>query len=128
MAADDHAIGHRVWMVPDGYLPVGAADGLDSHEAVCVLNTGEIAATVSLTVYLEDRDPIGPFVETVGARRTRHLRVDELVGDHGERIPHDVPYALVVRSDVAIAVQHSRMDVRSPAMSLMTTMAHPLDQ
>lgn len=124
MANDVTALGGRTWLIPDGYQPVGDAGDLDSHEAVCVLNTGVQVAHLELTAYLEDAPPVGPFQIEVAGQRTRHIRVDSLVTSHGERVPVDVPYAMVVNSDVPISVQHSRMDLRSPSMALMTTLAH----
>jgi hypothetical protein len=119
------ALGAHRWLIPDGYLPVGEADGLDSHEAVCVLNTGTDDAHLELLIYLEDAAPIGPFEVVVPGERTKHVRTDHLETDDGRRVPRDVPYAVLVTSDVAVTVQHSRMDVRSPSMTLMTTAAIP---
>jgi len=36
------------------------------------------------------------------------------------------PMALKVESDVAVVVQHTRLDTTQPALALMTTMAFPL--
>jgi hypothetical protein len=120
------ALGQRRWLVPDGYLPSGGEDDLESHEAVCVLNTGGEDATVELVAYFEDREPLGPFRLVVAARRTRHTRLDQITTVAGEQIPRDVPYALAVVADRPVAVQYSRMDVRSPSLALMTTLAHAI--
>jgi hypothetical protein len=120
------AFGERRWLIPDGYLPRGTADGFDSHEAVCVLNTGGDDADLELIVYLEDAPPLGPFVVTVPAERTRHVRTDHLEATDGRRVPHEVPYAVLVTSTVPVSVQHSRMDTRSRSMALMTTAAIPV--
>lgn len=119
-------LGRRCWVVPDGYLPRGKSDGLCSHEAVCLLNTGESDAHLALTVYLEDADPM-TFTASVPSRRTRHLRLDQFRDPGGRSIPRETAFALTIRSDVPVVVQHSRMDVRSPRMALMTTMAFPAD-
>lgn len=126
MTAAHEALGARTWLVADGYLPSGEADGLSSHEAVCVLNTGSQDATLELVVYYEDDEPVGPIRQLVPARRTRHLRMDELSLPDGRALPRDVAYALVVHSDTPVSVQYSRMDVRSPSMALMTTLAQPV--
>jgi hypothetical protein len=57
--------------------------------------------------------------------RTRHVRFNEL-GDP-EPIPRGADYASVIRSDVPIVVQHTRLDSRQPANALLTTMAYPAD-
>ena len=41
----------------------------------------------------------------------------------GESIPTGTPFALKVRSNVKVVVQHTRLDTTQPALSLMTTMA-----
>lgn len=122
------ALGARTWLIPDGYLPPGEADGLDSHEAICLLNTGPQDAQVVVTFYLEDAAPIGPVPVSLPAERTRHVRTDALVGADGRGVPVDEPYAMLVQSDLPISVQHSRMDLRSPRMALMTTAAIPVAQ
>lgn len=119
------ALGHRTWLIPDGYMPPGEADGLDSHEAICLLNVGPDVAHVEITIYLEDADAIGPISVLLPAERTRHVRTDALTGPDGRQVPLDVPYAMRVDSDVPVTVQHSRMDLRSPRMALMTTAAIP---
>ena len=117
------AFGARRWLIPDGYLPRGTTDGFDSHEAVCILNTGEDDAELELTIYLEDAPPVGPFTVLVPAQRTRHVRTDHLETQDERRVPHEVPYAVLVTSTVPVSVQHSRMDMRSRSMALMTTAA-----
>lgn len=118
------ALGRTVWVVPDGYLPEGGTGGPDmaSHEAACVLNTGDRPATLRLTAYFEDRDPAGPYVVEVPAARTLHVRLDRLADP--EPLPTGVPYAYVVESDVPVVVQHSRLDSRQAANALMTTVAY----
>jgi hypothetical protein len=125
--SEREALGARRWLIPDGYLPQGTADGFDSHEAICMLNTGGQDAELTVTVCLEDAPPLGPFRATVPAQRTRHLRTDQLETDAGERVPHEVPSAVVLISSCAVSVQHSRMDMRSTAMALMTMAAIPAE-
>ncbi len=113
------------WLIPDAYIPTGGEGDLASHEAVCVLNTGETDATLRFLAYFEDREPLGPFTALVPAGRTRHLRTDGLVTADGDRLPRDVPYALAMDSDRPVTVQYSRLDSRAPALALMTTVAFP---
>lgn len=56
--------------------------------------------------------------------RTNHIRLDKIKNKNGQTIPKDVPYALLVESDVEIVAQHSRMDVSQAEMTLMTTIAY----
>jgi hypothetical protein len=119
--------GSRVWYVPDCFYPSTSSPGYYvSHEAICVLNAGEEDALISVTLYFEDRDPIEGFEAVCKARRTNHIRLDKLKGADGEGIPMDVPYAIMLKSNVEIIAQYSRLDTTQAEMSLMTTMAYPL--
>lgn len=99
---------------------------MESHETVCLLNTGGQAAAVELTVYLPDREPAGPYRLTVPAARTLHQWLNELVDP--EPIPPDTDDAMMVRSDVPIVVQHTRLDSRQAENALLSTMAFPVSE
>jgi hypothetical protein len=49
-----------------------------SHETACLLNCGDRDANVAITIYFADREPVGPYRVTVPARRTLHLRFNDL--------------------------------------------------
>lgn len=120
--------GHRTWAIPEGYIPgrsVSQARDLVSHEAACVLNVTDDPASIEITLYFEDREPVGPYRLSVGARRTRHVRFNDL--SEPQRVPRDTPYSSVIRSDVPILVQHTRLDSRDPHIALLSTMAMPLE-
>jgi len=118
------AMGRRRWAIAEGWIPptsTGPAPAMTSHETVCILNTGATDARVVITVYFADRAPAGPYVVLVGARRTRHVRFNDLTDP--ERIPHATDFASTIESDVPIVVQHTRLDSRQAANALMTTVA-----
>ncbi len=94
---------------------------MTSHETVCLLNTGDQDAHVEITVYYTDREPIGPYRMTVPARRTRHVRFNDL--DDPAPIPRDTNYASVIESNVPIIVQHTRLDSRQTENALLSTIA-----
>jgi hypothetical protein len=122
-----NTIGRRRWAIAEGYLP-GWSNGpeeLASHETCCILNAGDTAAQVELTLYFEDREPVGPYRVTVPARRTKHLRFDDL--DDPEKIPRATAYASVIASDVPIVVQHTRLDSRQAENALLSTIAFAAD-
>ncbi len=118
-------IGRTCWAIPEGYLPEsshGPAPELTSHEAACLLNAGDEDAHVRITVFFADREPVGPYRLTVAARRTRHLRFNDL--DDPRPIPRDTDYASVIESDVPVVVQHTRLDSRRAEVALLSTMAY----
>lgn len=117
-------IGHTVWAIPEGYIPeqsTGPAPEMLSHETACILNAGDQDAHVTLHVYFKDREPAGPYHVTVGARRTKHLRFNDLADP--EPIPKGTDYSSVITSDVPIVVQHTRLDSRQTANALLSTIA-----
>jgi hypothetical protein len=119
------AIGCKRWAIAEGYIPGwshGPEPELESHETCCILNAGDADAHVAITLYFEDREPVGPYTLTVAARRTEHLRFNELKDP--EPVPRDTPYASVIEADVPIVVQHTRLDSRQAENALMTTIAY----
>lgn len=119
-------IGHLRWVIADGYIP-GRSHGpepeMTSHEAACILNAGERDAHVSITVFFSDREPAGPYRVTTPARRTLHLRFNDL--DDPERIPRGTGYSAVIESDRPVVVQHTRLDSRQAENGLFSTIAFP---
>jgi hypothetical protein len=117
-------IGKMRWAIAEGYIPAwshGPEPQMTSHETVCLLNTSDRDAHVEITIYYTDRDPVGPYCITVPARRTRHVRFNDLKDP--EPIPHDKDYASVIESDVPIVAQHTRLDSRQVENALITTIA-----
>jgi hypothetical protein len=119
-------VGARVWVIPDGYLPAQSTGDLKSHESTCVLNLGRRPATVRLTAYFENREPLDGFQVTCPPRRTVHIHLDSLKNPKGQSIPGGTPFALKVKSSSKVVVQHTRLDSTQPALALMTTMAFPV--
>jgi hypothetical protein len=122
------AIGRRQWAIAEGYIPPGSTGTtreLTSHETLCILNAGDEEARVEITVYFADRAPAGPYVFTVGAKRTRHLRFNDFRDP--EPIPKGTDFSSVVTANVPVVVQHTRLDTRQPALALLSTIAFPLD-
>lgn len=122
-------IGRRRWAIAEGYIPstsTGPEPQMTSHETACLLNPGDRDAEVRITVYFADREPAGPYRIAVPARRTRHLRFNDLT--QPEPIPRDTDYASVVESDQPIVVQHTRLDSRQAANALLSTIAFAMPE
>ncbi|HSK92571.1 MAG TPA: sensory rhodopsin transducer [Candidatus Angelobacter sp.] len=122
------AMGRRRWAIAEGYIPgesTGPEPAMTSHETACLLNTSDADANVEITIFYEDRDPGGPYRVTLPARRTLHLRFNDL--EDPEPIARDTPYASVIASDVPIVVQHTRLDSRQAENALLSTMAYAAD-
>ena len=122
-----HKVGHKVWAIAEGYIPshsFSEAHDLVSHEVACILNAGNQPADVVITLFFTDREPAGPYKVHVAARRTVHLRFNDL--KEPEPVPRDTSYASVIESSVPVVVQHTRLDSRDPHIALLSTMAFPV--
>jgi hypothetical protein len=118
------APGRKVWAIPEGYIPSGGFSddyALCSHETACILNACDEEAQIRLTLFFRDRDPVGPYLIAVPARRTLHLRFNDL--RQPEPVPRDTDYASLFESNVPIIVQHTRLDSRDPHIALLSTIA-----
>jgi len=123
-----HAIGKRTWVIPEGYIPAGSHGPdpeMTSHETVCLLNAGGADAHVDITIYYEDRDPVGPYDVTVPAERTRHVQFNDL--DDPEPVPRGTGFASVIEADQPVVCQHTRLDSRQAENALLSTMAFGAD-
>jgi hypothetical protein len=119
------AYGKKTWMIAEGYIPSygnGPEPELASHETACILNTSDQEAQVKITLFFGDREPVGPYEISVAARRTKHVRFNDLEKPH--KVPRDTDYASLLESDVPIVVQHSRLDTRQAESALLSTLAY----
>lgn len=112
------------WLIPDAFYPVKDNGDYVSHEAVCVLNTGDEPAEIELILYFEDREPVCGFKAACPARRTHHIRLDKIKDENGKSIPRGVPYAIYVKSSVPVVVQYSRCDTTQQELALMGLLAY----
>ena len=110
------------YAIPDAYWHSESKGLFPSHESVCVLNAAKEAAHIAITLYFEDRPKIEGFSVVVEGERCAHIRMDKQVNADGQTVPQNVPYAIVLVSDVKLDVQYTRMDTSQPEMAIMTTM------
>ena len=118
-------LGRHRWAIAEGYIPSwsnGPEPQFTSHETACLLNASDEEAHVKITVFFSDREPVGPYRLIVPARRTQHVRFNELKDP--EPIPVGTDYASVIESDVPIVVQHTRLDSRQAENALLSTIAY----
>ena len=121
-------IGRRRWAIAEGYIPAwsnGPEPQMTSHETACLLNASDQDAHVEITIFFSDKEPVGPYRVLVPARRTRHVRFNDLAGP--EPVPTDTDFASLIESDVPIVVQHTRLDSRQAENALLSTIAYASD-
>jgi hypothetical protein len=117
--------GVKRWAIAEGYIPAGShgpEPQFTSHETVCILNTTDNDARVTITIFYSDREPSGPYRVTVPARRTKHVRFNDLIDP--EPIPLATDFASLIESNVPIVVQHTRLDSRQAENALLSTIAY----
>lgn len=122
------AIGKRKWAIAEGYIPTygnGKEPEFTSHGTACILNAGDKPAEIKIMIYFADKEPVGPYQVKVPARRTLHLRFNEL--QNPEPVPKGTDFASTIESTVPVVVQHTRLDSRQAENALMTTMAFGSD-
>ncbi len=118
-------IGKTQWAIAEGYIPpesTGPEPEMLSHETACILNASDRDAHVSITLYFDEHAPVGPYDIVVPARRTRHVRFNDL--NDPEPVPRAMDYASVIESDVPVVVQHTRLDSRQAENALLSTVAY----
>ncbi|MEW6116536.1 MAG: sensory rhodopsin transducer [Nitrospirota bacterium] len=121
-------IGRTTWAIPGGHIPLrstGPEPDFTINDELCILNAGRQDAKVEITVFYADRDPVGPYRLTVPARRTRHVRFNDLIDP--EAMPLDTGDACIVDADVPIVVQFNRRDTSQAENALLGVIAFPVD-
>ena len=114
--------GKKNWFFPDAELPPMLNNpDLPGHESVIVLNPNKEDASVTLTLYFTDKDPIDLPAFEVKAGRVVCVRNMEGKGILGTDIPVGEQYAISVASTVEVVAQYGRLDMRSGPMAFYTT-------
>jgi len=121
-------LGRRRWAIPGGNIPpdsTGPEPRWTSFDELCVLNAGDGEASVAITIYYEDREPVGPYKIRIAGRRVRQLRLNDLIDP--EAIPLGTAYACVVESSVPVVVQFVRQDTGRAENAALGLMGYPDD-
>jgi len=118
-------IGSTTWVIAAALIPEwgeGPGAPVASRETASILNASEREAHASITVFFQNREPIGPYRVTVPARRAERLCFNDL--EKPTPIPHDTQFACLIESDVPIVVQQTRLDARRGDAAAITTIAY----
>ena len=120
------ADGAKVWVFADGWLPEKSpsSSGLESHEALMILNTGSTPANVKLDFYFDNKDPVKDVPVKVEPERVICLRLDHPEEIGRVEIPFMTQYALRVRSDVNVVVQFGRLHTTSEDLAYYINVGH----
>lgn len=110
------------WQIPDGYWKTASNGKYESHEAICLLNITDIDAEVKMTLYFEDTDKIDGFAVSVPAEKTLHVRMDKIKNKDGLGVPPNKPYAVLLKSNVPLSVQYTRVDSSQKELTIASTL------
>lgn len=112
--------GKLVWIFPDGELPPAGEFELAGHESIIILNATTNEATIRLTLFFEDKEPVFCGDIQVLPQRVRCIRMDCKEDLNGFVIPREVQYAMKFESDTPVVIQYGRLDTRDQPMAFYT--------
>jgi hypothetical protein len=118
--------GRREWVIPGGRIPfhsTGREPEFTSRDELAVLNAGQSDANLAITLFYPDREPVGPYKLVVKARRTRRVRINDLI--FPEAVPLEVDYAALIEADNPVIVQFTRVDTGHAETSWAGGIAFP---
>lgn len=116
--------GKNNWYFPDLFWPEGEGPSYVSHEAICILNSSKNDATLSITLYYENAEPLHLPEVICKAGRTNHIRMDQIRTAEGNLLPRNVGYAASVESDTPVVAQYTRVDLSQGNLALMTCLGY----
>ncbi|HOD58348.1 MAG TPA: sensory rhodopsin transducer [Rectinema sp.] len=115
--------GKKQWVYPDLELPPPGDFPLKGHESLIILNMNDSDASIIITLYFTDKEPVSLPALTVKARRVRCLRLDK-EEEIGIQLPRETQYALRLNADVPVVAQYGRLDTRQQNMAFYTVMGY----
>ena len=122
------SLGKKVWAFPDAFLPAKGHPYKTSshgdqfgHESLCIIHYDQNTANIVLDLLYEDQDPIENYTFNMQGKRSIHLRIDD-IGVNGQKLPREKPYSIVLKSNINVVAQLSRLDTTSEHNAFMTAM------
>ena len=121
-------LGKKIWAFPDAFLPAkghpyktSSHDDQFGHESLCIINYDQNPANIVLDFLYEDQDPIENYTFNMQGKRSIHLRIDD-IEVNGQKLPREKPYSIVLKSNINVVAQLSRLDTTSEHNAFMTDM------
>ena len=113
-----------MWIIPDCELPEEGEGVLKGHESVIVVNDNDFDVTIDVTLYFADKDCYEGIVWTVGAKKVRCFRMNNVNDMSGFEVPLETQYAMKLASSGNIVVQYGRLDNRQVNLAYYTTLGY----
>ena len=118
------SVGKKVWIIPDCELPFEGEGILKGHESVIIVNDSDVDAEINVKLYFTDKDSYNDIKWTVGAKRVRCFRMNNIEDMCGFSVPHETQYAMKVESNTPIVLQYGRLDNRQINLAYYTTLGY----
>lgn len=117
-------LGKKFWIIPDCELPEEGEGILKGHESVIVVNDNDFDVKIDVTLYFADKDCYEDIVWTVGAKKVRCFRMNNVSDMSGFKVPFETQYAMKLASNGNIVVQYGRLDNRQINLAYYTTLGY----
>ena len=117
-------LGKKSWLIPDCELPEEGEGVLKGHESVSVVNDNDFDVTIHVTLYYADKDCDESITWTVGKKRVRCFRMNNVQDMCGVVVPFETQYAMKLEADGNIVVQYGRLDNRQTNLAYYTTLGY----
>lgn len=107
----EHTYGKKLWAFAAGHIPLlstGKEPRFTSHDKVAILNTSDLDAVVTIQIFYAHASPVRDHEIKVAARRMRKVRFNDLIDPLP--VPLDTPFGFLLRSNVEVIVQFSRVN------------------
>ena len=123
------AIGYTQWIIPGGHIPfksTGREPEFLSQDKIAILNMNDEPATIKMTIFHQDTEPVEGYPLEVKGRRVRKFRVNDLINPFPVVLEKE--YSLVIEADKPVIVQFLRMNTGSRNLAIMGSMAFGTDE
>ena len=117
-------MGKNKWIIPDCELPRPGEGVAKGHESVIIVNDSDNVAQIDVTLYFVDKEPFENIKWTVGAKRVRCFRMNNIEDMCGFEVPFETQYAMKISSNTPIVVQYGRLDNTQSNLAFYTTLGY----
>ena len=74
----NNVLGKKNWIIPDCELPQPGEGVAKGHESVIIVNDSDVDAEINVEIFFTDKDPYTDIKWTVGAKRVKCFRMNNL--------------------------------------------------
>ena len=119
----NNVLGKKNWIIPDCELPQPGEGVAKGHESVIIVNDSDVEAEINVEIFFTDKDPYTDIKWTVGAKRVKCFRMNNLEHMCDFVVPFETQYAMKISSNTPLVLQYGRLDNRQVNLAYYTTLA-----